>query len=75
MRDQSQIQIRYCLKHFVSWAQRVDDLKNKYDWMLKPVIVYVSVNRLIEVFEKKNVWPTKQMRPVRYSNRSRHHST
>ena len=33
------------------------DLQNKYDWVLKPVIVYPSVERLIEVLEDKIVGP------------------
>jgi hypothetical protein len=35
------------------------DLQNKYDWVLEPVIVYPSVDRLIEVFEDKIVEPAK----------------
>ena len=31
------------------------DLQNKYDWVLEPVIVYSSVDRLLEVFEDKIV--------------------
>jgi len=31
------------------------DLQNKYDWVLKPVIGYPSVDRLIEVLEDKIV--------------------
>jgi hypothetical protein len=31
------------------------DLQNKYDWVLKPVIVYPSVDRLIAVVEDKIV--------------------
>ena len=31
------------------------DLQNKYDWVLKPVIGYSSVDRLIEVLEDKIV--------------------
>jgi hypothetical protein len=31
------------------------DLQNKYDWVLKPTIAYSSVDRLIEVLEKKIV--------------------
>jgi hypothetical protein len=31
------------------------DLQNKYDWVLEPVIVYPSVDRLIEVLEDKIV--------------------
>jgi hypothetical protein len=31
------------------------DLKNQYDWVLKRVIVYPSVDRLIEVLEDKVV--------------------
>jgi Autotransporter beta-domain len=33
------------------------DLKNKYDWVLDPVIVYLSVDRLIEVLEGKIIGP------------------
>jgi len=29
------------------------DLQNKYDWVLKPVIGYPSVDRLMEVLEDK----------------------
>src|SRR6478672_4902747 len=29
------------------------DLPNKYDWALRPVVVYPSVDRLIEVLEDK----------------------
>ena len=36
-------------------ALRHVDLKNKYDWVLKRVIVYPSVDRLIEVLEDKVV--------------------
>ena len=35
------------------------DLQNKYDWVLEPVIVYPSVDRLIEVFEDKIVRPAE----------------
>jgi hypothetical protein len=35
------------------------DLQNKYDWVLKPVIAYPSVDRLIEVLEEKIVEPAK----------------
>jgi hypothetical protein len=35
------------------------DLKNKYDWVLKRVIVYSSVDRLIEVLEDKIVRPAE----------------
>ena len=35
------------------------DLQNKYDWVLKPVIAYPSVDRLIEVLEDKIVEPAK----------------
>ena len=35
------------------------DLQNKYDWVLEPVIVYPSVNRLIEVLEDKIVRPAE----------------
>jgi hypothetical protein len=35
------------------------DIQNKYDWVLEPVIVYSSVNRLIEVFEDKIVRPAE----------------
>ena len=31
------------------------DLQNKYDWVLRPVVRYPSVDRLIEVLEKKVV--------------------
>jgi hypothetical protein len=31
------------------------DLQNKYDWVLRPVVAYASVDRLIEVLEKKVV--------------------
>ena len=31
------------------------DLQNKYDWVLKPVIGYSSVERLIEIVEDKIV--------------------
>jgi hypothetical protein len=36
------------------------DLQNKYDWVLKPVIAYPSVDRLIEVLEEKIVEPAKE---------------
>jgi uncharacterized protein YjbI with pentapeptide repeats len=36
------------------------DLQNKYDWVLKPVIEYPSVDRLIEVFEDEIVEPAKK---------------
>jgi hypothetical protein len=35
------------------------DLQNKYDWVLKPVIGYPSVDRLIEVLEDKIVRPAE----------------
>jgi hypothetical protein len=35
------------------------DLQNKYDWVLEPVIVYSSVDRLLEVFEDKIVKPAE----------------
>jgi uncharacterized protein YjbI with pentapeptide repeats len=35
------------------------DLQNKYDWVLKPVISYPSVDRLIEVLEDKIVRPAE----------------
>ena len=35
------------------------DLQNKYDWVLEPVIVYPSIDRLIEVLEEKIVRPAE----------------
>jgi uncharacterized protein YjbI with pentapeptide repeats len=35
------------------------DLQNKYDWVLKPVIGYASVDRLIEVLEEKVIGPAE----------------
>jgi hypothetical protein len=35
------------------------DLQNKYDWVLKPVLSYSSVDRLIEVLEDKIVKPAQ----------------
>jgi hypothetical protein len=35
------------------------DLKNKYDWVLKRVIVYPSADRLIEVLEDEIVRPAE----------------
>jgi hypothetical protein len=35
------------------------DLQNRYDWVLEPVIVYPSVDVLIEVFEDKIVRPAE----------------
>jgi hypothetical protein len=35
------------------------DLQNKYDWVLKPVIGYSSVDRLIEALEEKVVRPAE----------------
>ena len=35
------------------------DLQNKYDWVLEPVIIYPSVDRLIEVLEDKIVKPAE----------------
>jgi hypothetical protein len=35
------------------------DLQNKYDWVLEPVIVYPSADRLIEVTEEKIVRPAE----------------
>jgi hypothetical protein len=35
------------------------DFQNKYDWVLESVIVYPSVDRLIEVLENKIVEPAK----------------
>jgi len=39
----------------------VVDLSNKYDWVLKPVISYPSIDRLTEVLEKKIVRPAEKM--------------
>jgi hypothetical protein len=36
------------------------DLQNKYDWVLQPVIVYPSVDRLVEALENKIVEPPRQ---------------
>ena len=35
------------------------DLQDKYDWVLKPVIRYSSVDRLIEVLENKITKPAE----------------
>jgi uncharacterized protein YjbI with pentapeptide repeats len=35
------------------------DLQNKYDWVLEPVIVYASIDRLIEVLEDKIIRPAE----------------
>jgi hypothetical protein len=35
-------------------------LQNKYDWVLKPVISYSSVDRLIEVLEGEIVRPAEK---------------
>ena len=35
------------------------DLQNKYDWVLKPVIGYPSVDRLMEVLEDEIVTPAE----------------
>jgi uncharacterized protein YjbI with pentapeptide repeats len=35
------------------------DLKNKYDWVLEPVIAYPSVDRLIEVLEDEIISPAE----------------
>jgi hypothetical protein len=35
------------------------DLQNKYDWVIEPVIVYPSVDRLIDVLEDKIVRPAE----------------
>jgi hypothetical protein len=35
------------------------DLQNKYDWVLEPVIVYPSIDMLIEVLEEKIVRPAE----------------
>jgi uncharacterized protein YjbI with pentapeptide repeats len=35
------------------------DLQNKYDWVLQPVVVYPSVDRLVEALENKIVEPAK----------------
>jgi Pentapeptide repeats (8 copies) len=35
------------------------DLQNKYDWVLKPVVSYPSVDRLIEVLDDKVVRPAE----------------
>jgi len=35
------------------------DLQNKYDWVLKPVVGYPSIDRLIEVLEDKVVRPAE----------------
>jgi hypothetical protein len=35
------------------------DLQNKYDWVLKPVVGYPSVDRLIEVLEDKVIKRTE----------------
>ena len=36
------------------------DLQNKYDWVLRPVIRYPSVDRLIEVLKDKIVRPAEK---------------
>jgi hypothetical protein len=36
-----------------------EDLQNKYDWVLQPVIGYASIDRLIEVLEDKIVRPAE----------------
>jgi uncharacterized protein YjbI with pentapeptide repeats len=35
------------------------DLQNKYDWVLKPVLGYPSIDRLIEVLEQKVIGPAE----------------
>jgi hypothetical protein len=35
------------------------DLQNKYDWVLRPVVGYPSVERLIEVLEDEVVRPAE----------------
>jgi uncharacterized protein YjbI with pentapeptide repeats len=35
------------------------DLQNKYDWVLKPVVGYASIDRLIEVLEDKVIRPAE----------------
>src|SRR5262249_49330872 len=35
------------------------DLKNKYDWVLKDVIVYPSIDRLIDVLEREVIGPAE----------------
>ena len=35
------------------------DLQNKHDWVLRPVVSYPSVERLIEVLEDKVVRPAE----------------
>ena len=35
------------------------DLQNRYDWVLKPVIGYSSIDRLLEVLEDKIVRPAE----------------
>jgi hypothetical protein len=35
------------------------DLQNKYNWVLRPVIGYPSVDRLIDVIEEKIVRPAE----------------
>jgi len=35
------------------------DLQNMYDWVLRPVVRYPSVDRLIEVLEDKVVRPAE----------------
>jgi hypothetical protein len=53
------------------------DLQNKYDWVLGPVVVYPSVDRLIEVLEDKVVRPaerkftqllTRRTKPLDFEN-------
>jgi Pentapeptide repeats (8 copies) len=35
------------------------DLKNKYDWVLEPVIIYPSIDRLLEVIDTKIIGPAE----------------
>ena len=43
----------------VLWGRGFEHLQGKYDWVLKPVVGYPLVDRLIEVLEDKVVRPAE----------------
>jgi hypothetical protein len=47
------------------------DLKNKYDWVLKDVIVYPSIDRLIEVLQREIIAPAEAKFSELLSRRTR----
>jgi hypothetical protein len=52
-----------------------EDLKNKHDWVLQPVIRYPTVDRLIEVLEDKIVRPAEAKFNELLARRTNHGDT